>query len=157
MLVTNKATGYCCLFVCLIQVFKDLCFAVNLMVKNREGFHVNIESNGVFLYWIFYLFTFQMLSPFPVSPPETPSPRPHSPAPMRVLPYPQTHSSLTALASPYTGASSLHKTKEHSSHWCPTRLSFADVLHQRNGYRKCVTFTQWSTAQLLKTMTSWNS
>ena len=29
-----------------------------------------------------------------------------------------------------------------------------DVLQQRNGYRKCGTFTQWSTTQLLKTMTS---
>jgi hypothetical protein len=28
------------------------------------------------------------------------------------------------------------------------------VLQQRNGYRKCGTFTQWSTTQLLKTMTS---
>jgi hypothetical protein len=27
-----------------------------------------------------------------------------------------------------------------------------DVPHQRNGYRKCGTFTQWSTMQLLKTM-----
>jgi hypothetical protein len=27
-----------------------------------------------------------------------------------------------------------------------------DVPQQRNGYRKCGTFTQWSTTQLLKTM-----
>jgi hypothetical protein len=27
-----------------------------------------------------------------------------------------------------------------------------DVPQQRNGYRKCVTFTQWSTTQLLKAM-----
>jgi hypothetical protein len=27
-----------------------------------------------------------------------------------------------------------------------------DVPPQRNGYRKCGTFTQWSTSQLLKTM-----
>jgi hypothetical protein len=26
------------------------------------------------------------------------------------------------------------------------------VSQQRNGYRKCGTFTQWSTTQLLKTM-----
>ena len=32
-----------------------------------------------------------------------------------------------------------------------------DVLQQRNGYRKCGTFTQWSTTQLLKRMNSWNS
>ena len=29
-----------------------------------------------------------------------------------------------------------------------------DDLQQRNGYRKCGTFTQWTTNQLLKTMTS---
>jgi hypothetical protein len=29
-----------------------------------------------------------------------------------------------------------------------------DVPQQRNGYRKCGTFTQWNTTQLLKTMTS---
>ena len=27
-----------------------------------------------------------------------------------------------------------------------------DAPHQRNGYRKCGTFTQWSTTQLLKIM-----
>ena len=27
-----------------------------------------------------------------------------------------------------------------------------DVPQQRNGYRKCSTFTQWSTTQLLKRM-----
>ena len=29
-----------------------------------------------------------------------------------------------------------------------------DVPQQRNGYRKCGTFTQWNATQLLKTMTS---
>jgi hypothetical protein len=29
-----------------------------------------------------------------------------------------------------------------------------DVPQQRNGYRKCGTFTQWSITQLLKTMNS---
>jgi hypothetical protein len=29
-----------------------------------------------------------------------------------------------------------------------------DIPQQRNGYRKCDTFTQWSTTQLLKTLTS---
>jgi hypothetical protein len=45
-----------------------------------------------------------MLSPFPISPLERPSPPP-PPASMRVLPLPPTHSHLTALAFPYTGAS----------------------------------------------------
>jgi hypothetical protein len=44
-----------------------------------------------FLLWIFSLFTFQMLSPFQASPPETPYPIPPPPASMRVLLYPPTH------------------------------------------------------------------
>jgi hypothetical protein len=32
-----------------------------------------------------------------------------------------------------------------------------DAPQQRNGYRKCGTFTQWSTTQLLKRMNLWNS
>jgi len=32
-----------------------------------------------------------------------------------------------------------------------------DALQQRNGYRKCGSSMQWSTTQLSKTMTSWNS
>jgi hypothetical protein len=34
-----------------------------------------------------------------------------------------TQSRFPILAFPYTGASSLHKTKSLSSHWCPTRPS----------------------------------
>ena len=46
-----------------------------------------------------------MLSPFQVP----------YPASMRVLPHPATHSCLTNLAFLYTGASSLHRTKNRSS------------------------------------------
>lgn len=45
-------------------------------------------------YRIFYVFTFQMLSPFPV--PSSPVPPP--PDSMRILPLPPTHSHLTTLA-----------------------------------------------------------
>ena len=44
-----------------------------------------------------------MLSPFPVSSLETPSPVLTPPASVRVLPLPPTHSHLTTLAFPYTG------------------------------------------------------
>ena len=57
-----------------------------------------------------------MLSPFPVSPPETPYPILPPPASMRVLPHPPTHFCLPILAFPYTGALSLHRTKGLSSH-----------------------------------------
>jgi hypothetical protein len=66
-----------------------------------------------------------MLSPFQVSPSETPNPIPSSSASMRVLPYPPTHSHLPALAFPYTGAWNPHSNKNRSFHWCPTRPSSA--------------------------------
>jgi hypothetical protein len=53
-----------------------------------------------FFYWIFSLFTFQMLSPFLVSPPETPCPIYLPPASMRVLPpttQPPSHPPLPSL------------------------------------------------------------
>ena len=58
-----------------------------------------------------------MLSPFLISPQK---PHPYSitplPASMRVYPQPDTHSCLPVLKFPYTGASSLHRTKSLFSH-----------------------------------------
>ena len=66
-----------------------------------------------------YLFTFQKLFPFLDSPLETPI---LSSLPLHTnLPY----SCFFALASPYTEASNLLRTKGLSSHWCPTRPSSA--------------------------------
>jgi len=57
-----------------------------------------------FLYlWIFYIFTFQMLSPFQVSP----SPISPSPASMKIVPLLPTHSHIIALKFPYTRERSL--------------------------------------------------
>jgi hypothetical protein len=56
------------------------------------------------------LFTFQKLSPFLLSPPETPYPIPPRPESMRV--YLPTHSILPALAF----GMSLHRTNSYSSH-----------------------------------------
>jgi hypothetical protein len=66
-----------------------------------------------------------MLSPFLISPPETLYPIPPYPAPMRVFPCPPTYSCLPTFTFPYTGASSLHKTKGLSSNWCLTSPSSA--------------------------------
>jgi hypothetical protein len=67
-----------------------------------------------------------MLSPFPISPyPVNPHYILPFPPSMRVLPHPPTHSHLTSLALPYTRASSLHRTKGLSFHWCPTKPSSA--------------------------------
>ena len=57
-----------------------------------------------------------MLFPFLVSFPQTLHPIPLFFASKRVLPHPHTHSCLTLLASPYAGASSLHRTKNLPSH-----------------------------------------
>ena len=57
-----------------------------------------------------------MLFIFLVSPLETPYPILPSPASMRMLTQPPTHSCFPALASLYTGASSLPRTKGLSSH-----------------------------------------
>ena len=65
------------------------------------------HSREAFFNWIFYLFTFQMPAPFPVSPPKTPYPiPPHSGAaapPPTTPPHPPTHSHHPALASPTLG------------------------------------------------------
>jgi hypothetical protein len=55
-----------------------------------------------------------MIPSFPVSSPQTPNPFSLSPLPftsLRVFLHPLTHSCLTALAPPYIGTSSLHRTK----------------------------------------------
>ena len=51
-----------------------------------------------------------MLSPFPILPP-SPLPQPLPPASMRVYPHLPIHFCLPALAFPYTGTLSLHRTK----------------------------------------------
>ena len=58
-----------------------------------------------------------MIFPFPVTPTQTPYPIPslHF-ASMNVLFHPLRQSHLTALASPYAGASSLHRSKGLPSH-----------------------------------------
>jgi hypothetical protein len=55
-------------------------------------------------YWIFHLFTFQMLPPFLISPPEPPYPILPPLASMRVLAHPPTHCHLSTLAFLYNQA-----------------------------------------------------
>jgi hypothetical protein len=92
-------------------------------------------------YWIFSLFTFQVLSSFHVSPPQTPYPIPPPPASMRV----HTHSHLPAPAFPYTGASNTLRPKGHSSHWCPLPHRQLEPWAPL-----CVFFGWWSSPQELQ-------
>jgi hypothetical protein len=64
-------------------------------------------------YWLFYLFSYQMLYSFPDPPPYAPySLYSVPPASMRLLSNPLAHSCLiTTLAFPYTWSLSLHRTK----------------------------------------------
>jgi hypothetical protein len=64
----------------------------------------------------YFLYLHFKCCPLSQSPPGNPYPIPPPPASMRVFPYPPTHPLLPALALPYTGASSLYKTKDLSSH-----------------------------------------
>jgi hypothetical protein len=68
------------------------------------------RQNNIF-YWLFYLVTFQMLSLFPVSLPQTPYCIPLPPASMKELLHLLIHSCLTVLAFSSIGALSLPKTK----------------------------------------------
>jgi hypothetical protein len=79
----------------------------------------------LFFFLIGYFLYFQMLSPFMVFPMEIPYFIPPPLASMRMLPHSPTCSHLPTLPFPSTGASSLHRTKGLSSHWCLTRPSSA--------------------------------
>jgi hypothetical protein len=57
----------------------------------------------LFFYWVFSLFTLQVLSTVFVFPPETLYPIPALPASMKVLPHAPNHSHNTALAFTCTG------------------------------------------------------
>jgi hypothetical protein len=67
-------------------------------------------------YWISSLFTFQMFSPFRVSPLGNSLSHAPFPACMRVLPHPLTHSCLPALAFPYIGTLYPLRPKGRSYH-----------------------------------------
>jgi hypothetical protein len=95
----------------------------------------------IFLLDIFFIYI-SNVSPFPVSPLEIPYSIPSLPASMRVFSYLSTHLCLTALAFPYTGASSLHRTKGLSSHWCLIRPSSATYAAGAMGCSMC---TLWKT------------
>jgi hypothetical protein len=77
----------------------------------------SVVSQNVFIVVCVYVCVLDILFiyisnviPFPGFPSATPHPIPPPPASMKVLTHPPTHSYLTALAFPSTGALSLHRT-----------------------------------------------
>jgi hypothetical protein len=70
---------------------------------------------SISFYWIFYLFYISNVNPFTGFPSRNPLIPSLSPCFYEGA-HPATHSHLTALAFPYTGASSLHETKGLPSH-----------------------------------------
>ena len=93
------------------------------------------------IYRIFYPKTYiSNVILFPGLPSGTPLSHSPSPASMRVLLYPPTHSCLPALAFLYTGALNPHRIKGRSSHKCPTRPSSATYVARAMGPSM---FTLW--------------
>jgi hypothetical protein len=86
-------------------------------------------QNVIFIFYcIFYLFPFQMLSPFLVSTLKIPSPILPPPASRRVLTHPPTPTLFHIVEFSYTGASSLPRTKVLSFHLCQTRTFSATYV-----------------------------
>jgi hypothetical protein len=85
-------------------------------------------------YWIFFIgFLFSHISNVILSPglpSRNPLSHPPSPATMRVLPHPVTHSCLPALAFSYTGVSNSHRTK---GCFLPMRSNKAILCHICSG------------------------
>jgi hypothetical protein len=105
-------------------------YFIIVFIHNLFKVLVHIHNNYFqVLFLIIYLFAFQMLSPFLVSPPQIPLllfPFPF--AFKMVLPHPPTYSQLTPPASPFTGATCLFRTKYLlykclPSHSCQIRQS----------------------------------
>lgn len=87
------------------------------------AFYLYCLSNG----HVLTLFLYYLLMILFIYPSWSPLRNPPTPfnllfAFMRVLSHPSTHSSLPALAFPYTVASNPHRARGYSSHWCPARL-----------------------------------
>ena len=107
----------CCAFFFLTHFLQFLCFVLCyliLLLFLRRLFSFLLT----FFNWIFSLFTFQMLSPFPVYPPPK-NTLPHSPSPCFYVGVPPPTHPLSTLGH----LSSLYRTKDLFSNWCLTRTS----------------------------------
>jgi hypothetical protein len=126
--------------VCRVYIFKwyvDECVHTDcVLVKVHMWYLLQSLSTLYFLLDIFFIYLSNVI-PFPGFPSETPYAMLPLPASMRVLLHLPTQSCLSALAFPYTGVSSLRRTKGVSSHWCQTRPSSATYAAWTMGSSMC--------------------
>lgn len=113
---------------------------------------VTTEKWLFFINWLFYLFTSQMLSPFPVSPLQTLHLIPLHFASKRLLTYPHTHSNLSPLESPYARATNLHRTKGPLSLWCQINQSSSTYVA---GPMDTFMYTLWFVVYSWGTLVRW--
>jgi hypothetical protein len=93
----------------------------SLSVIFSDIFELIISVSWHFLLIILFIYISHVVPHppcFQVSPPQTQHPIPLPSFSKRMLLLPPTYSCLITLASSYTGASSLHRTKGLLSHWC---------------------------------------
>jgi len=88
-----------------------LSFSRNILYSLPFFIFLSFIFLGYFMYLHFVYYSLFLLS--------------HTPPPpsMRMVPLPSTSSHLNALALPYIGETSLHRTKGFFSYWCWTMLS----------------------------------
>jgi hypothetical protein len=100
-------------FIFIIQIYIPLC------TTDKKCF------SFLNFYWIFSLFILQRLSPLPGSCPPPQTSLSHVSSLCLHEGVPSSTHPLPAFPFPYTGASSLHRTKGLFSHWCLKRPSSA--------------------------------
>jgi hypothetical protein len=117
---------------------------IPILLRSFMKYYIYLCRGGrFFIFLIFLLFfinhsiTSQMITHFPVTPLQslhsTSSLSSLPLASMRVLPHPPTLSYSTTSASPYPGASNLHRTKGLPSHCCQTTSSSATYCNWSHG------------------------
>jgi hypothetical protein len=117
-----------------IQFWADiLCWKSNSVpLEDQPLFFFFVPHIRYFLYLHFKCYFLFLVSPRKIPHP-IPSPPAHQP----------THSCFPVLTFPYTKASSHHRIKGLSSHWCPIRPSFATYATGAMG-PSMYTLNQWA-------------
>ena len=105
-----------------------------------------------FLFLILFMYISNVV-PFPGFPSANPLSHPPSPVSLRVMP----HFYLTTLASPYVGASSLHRPIGLHSNWCQLRQSSATYAAGAMVLSMCTLWLMVQSLGALGCLVSWYS